>query len=432
MRKPIKLTQTMVDTMKVSAGKVEDTIADAAAPGLKLRIRREGARVYIFQRRFAGQHPKITIGDAATWSLEQARRRARELAVSMDNGVDPRVAKAERIAATKATFESIMHGYLEARARDLKPRSLEETTRHLQQQSKPLHKLPIAGIARATIAARLREIATGSGPVAADRLRSSLSAMFSWAIGEGLCELNPVIGTNRNSDDAERERTLTDTELVKVWNAVPADSHYGAIVRLLILTGARRNEIASLRWSEIDRKARTLTLPGERTKNGRAFTLPLSDLAMKVIDSIGEREGRDLVFGSAPGRGFSGWSHCKKDLDQTLELEPWRLHDLRRTLRTGLGKLGVAPHVAEACLNHLPAKLVRTYDKNKYESEKRQAFDRWSEYVSALVAGKRSNVVALKDSAPDIMNRPIRRLLLRAGPDPSHRIAPNGKGCRAS
>jgi integrase len=398
MRKPVKLTQTMVDAVKVPAGKDEDTIADAAAPGLKLRIRSEGAKVYIFQRRFAGQHPKITIGDAASWSLEAARKRARELAVAMDTGVDPRVAKAERVAAAKTTFESIMHAYLEARQRDLKPRSYEETKRHLEQQSKPLHKLPIAGIKRATIAGRLREIATGSGPVAADRLRSSLSAMFAWAIGEGLCELNPVAGTNKNSDDRERERTLADDELVRVWKAAPADTHYGAIVRLLVLTGARRNEIASMRWSEIDRKARTLNLPGERTKNGRAFTLPLSDLALEIIDGIGERDGRDLVFGSAPGRGFSGWSHCKADLDEIVKLkEPWRLHDLRRTVRTGLGRLGVAPHICEAILNHLPAKLIRTYDKNRYEPEKRAALDRWAAHITALLAGKSgSNVVALK------------------------------------
>jgi integrase len=169
-------------------------------------------------------------------------------------------------------------------------------------------------------------------------------------------------------------------------------------VRLLVLTGARRNEIASMRWSEIDRKARTLNLPAERTKNSKAFTLPLSDLALEIIDGIGERDGRDLVFGCAPGRGFSGWSHCKADLDEIAKLkEPWRLHDLRRTCRTGLGQLGVAPHIAEACLNHLPEKLIRTYDKNRYEPEKRAAFNLWSAHVEAIVAGKRSNVVvALK------------------------------------
>src|SRR5262249_40649153 len=133
MRKPTKLTQTAVDTMKVSAGKVEDTIADAAAPGLKLRIRRERARVYIFQRRFAGQYAKDTIGDASPWNLEKARKKACERAAKMDNCVDPRVEKAARIEAAKTTFSGVMRDYLEARRRDLKPRSFEECKRHLEK-----------------------------------------------------------------------------------------------------------------------------------------------------------------------------------------------------------------------------------------------------------------------------------------------------------
>jgi hypothetical protein len=191
MRKPTKLTQAAVDTMKVSAGKDEDIIADSAAPGLKLRVRREGARVYIFQRRFAGQHPKITIGDAASWSLEKARQKARELAVKMDNGIDPRVEKAAKIEASKTIFERVMRDYLEARVRDLKPRSFEECKRHLEKHWAPLHKLPIAGIERATVAGRLRELVKQTGPVGTDRARSTLSAMFAWAIGEGLARVIP-------------------------------------------------------------------------------------------------------------------------------------------------------------------------------------------------------------------------------------------------
>jgi integrase len=385
----------MVSSMKLPAGKDEDTIADRDAPGLKLRIRREGARVYIFQRRFAGQNPKILIGDASSWTLEAARRRAREMAVDMDNGIDPRVQKAVRIEASKTIFEVVMRDYLEARQRLMKPRSLEECKRHLEKHWAPFHKLPVAGIERTTVAGRLRELVKASGPVAADRARSTLRAMFAWAIGEGLCENNPVVGTNKASNDQERERALTDAELVKVWKSGP-DNDYGAIVRLCILTAARKSEVANLRWSEIDRKARTLKLPGERTKNGREFIIPLSAPAMKIIDGIRERDGRDLLFGSGQG-GYSGWSHSKLALDQVAELkEAWTLHDLRRTVRTGLGRLGLAPHIAEAVLNHLPAKLIRTYDKNKYEPEKRRALDLWGEHITALIAGKRSNVVALK------------------------------------
>lgn len=395
MRKPTKLTQAMINSMKLPAGRDEDTISDSVVRGLKFRIRKEGSRVYMFQRRFAGQNPKILIGDASSWPLEAARRRAREMAVDMDNGIDPRAEKAARIEASKTIFEGVMKDYLEARQRHMKPRSLEECKRHLEKHWAPFHKLPVAGIERATVAGRLRELVKASGPVGADRARSTLRAMFAWAIGEGLCENNPVVGTNKASNDQERERALTDNELVKVWKSAPAND-YGAILKLCILTGARKSEIANMRWSEIDRKARTLKLPGERTKNNRSFELPLSDLALKVIDSIGERDGRDLLFGNGEG-GYSGWSHSKAALDQAIELkEAWTLHDLRRTVRTGLGRLGVAPHIAEAVLNHLPEKLIRTYDKNRYEPEKRQALDRWAEHLEALLTGKRSNIVALK------------------------------------
>jgi integrase len=395
MRKPIKLTQTMVNAMKLPAGKDEDTIADSAAPGLKLRIRREGARVYIFQRRFAGQHPKITIGDASSWSLEKARQKAREHAVKMDNGIDPRTEQAARIEVSKTIFAGVMKDYLEARQRDMKPRSFEECQRHLNKHWEPLHKLALAGITRATVAGRIRELINENGPRAARNARSTLSAMFAWAIGEGLCDINPVVGTNRPGNDDERERALTDAELAKVWKGAP-DNHYGAIVKLLLLTGQRRDEIGSMRWSEIDRKAKTLTLPAERTKNNRKHIVPLTDLAMEIIDGIDEQNDRELVFGNGEG-GYSGWSHSKARLDGAVELkEAWTLHDLRRTVRTGLGQLGVAPHIAEAVLNHLPAKLIRTYDKNKCEPEKRAALDRWAAHVEAIVAGKRSNVVAMK------------------------------------
>jgi integrase len=391
-----KLTQTFVDGAKVPAGKDEEIIADSLAPGLKLRVRKEGAKVFIFQRRFAGQHPKITIGDAASWPLEAARKKAREFAVKMDGGIDPRAEKAARIETAKTIFEGVMRDYLEVRQRDMKPNSLIECKRHLEKHWAPLHKLPIAGIARATVAARLRELVKENGPVAANRARSSLSKMYAWLIGEGLCEANPVLGCNKAKENDERERTLSDAELVKVWKSAP-DNDYGAIVKLCILTAARRSEIANMRWSEVDRKAKTLKLSGERTKNGREFIIPLSGLAMQIIDSIGKRDGRDLVFGAGDG-GYSGWSHSKDALDHAVELkEGWTLHDLRRTCRTGLGRLGIAPHICEAVLNHLPAKLIRTYDKNKYEPEKRQALDRWSAHVESVIAGRKgSNVVALK------------------------------------
>jgi integrase len=127
--------------------------------------------------------------------------------------------------------------------------------------------------------------------------------------------------------------------------------------------------VASLRWSEIDTEAKTITLPKERTKNKTQHVVPLSDLSLSEIEKIPHRADRDLVFGEGKG-GYSGWSRSKERLDRRLKPEkPWTLHDIRRTVRTGLGGLGVSPFTAEAILNHLPPKLIRTYAVTGDENE---------------------------------------------------------------
>jgi integrase len=250
---------------------------------------------------------------------------------------------------------------------------------------KPLHKLTLPAVNRATIAAQVRIIAKENGPVSANRARASLSAMFRWAIGEGLCEENPVAGTNKQEENGPRERTLSDSEAAAVWLAAPAND-YGRIVKLILLTACRRDEIGSLQWPEIDLEARTITLPKERTKNGQEHIVPLCDAAVEILKAIPRRDKRAFVFGTGDG-GYSGWSKSKVSLQNIAKLKTdWTLHDLRRTVRTGFGMLGVAPHVAEAALNHLPSKLIRTYDRNTYAAEKKAAFDLWAGHLAVAIA----------------------------------------------
>jgi integrase len=143
---------------------------------------------------------------------------------------------------------------------------------------------------------------------------------------------------------------------------------------------------------------RTVTISADRTKNGREHILHLCDDALAIIKRI-PRRGREYVFGVGRG-GFSGWSRSKKDLEGAVKLkEEWTLHDLRRTVRTGLGKLGVQPHVAEAVLNHLPPKLIRTYDRNTYAAEKRDALDKWASHLKVVIAkATGANVTAIRPS----------------------------------
>lgn len=381
------------DVFKVPAGNGEAVYFDGGKPservaGLALRVRAEGSRRWVFHYRFGGKSQRITIGDASAWSFDKARARARELRVLIDSGTNPaddRAAAKIEAAKRPTMFVTLVSSYLEAKQSTFKPRSHVEATRYLTQHLKPLHALPVGAIERRDVAACLRDIGKQNGAIAADRARSTLSAMFAWAIGEGLTEENPVIGTNRQSDNTPRSRVLSDAEIVKLWNGLP-DTNFGDIARLLLLTGCRREEIGGLMWSEVNFAERKIVLPAERTKNGVENVIPLSDLALSVLEKQHRIIGRPFIFGLGDS-GFRGWSRGKSRLDAVLQLDKdWTLHDLRRSVRTGLGRLGVLPHISEAVLNHLPAKLIRTYDTNRYEGEKRAALNTWANHVQVILA----------------------------------------------
>src|SRR5262249_47738649 len=202
-------------------------------------------------------------------------------------------------------------------------------------------------------------------------------------------------GTNKREENDPRERSLSDAEAATVWLSA-TDSDFGKMIKLLLLTGCRRSEIGDLKWSEVDLEKRTITLPRERTKNHQQHVVPLSDAALAILADIKQRN-HDHVFGRI-GSGYQGWSKRKIKFDKVVKLkDTWTLHDLRRTVRTGLGQLGIQPHIAEAALNHIPPKLIRTYDRNKYETEKRAALDQWATHLKTVVAqATGANVTAFR------------------------------------
>jgi integrase len=222
-------------------------------------------------------------------------------------------------------------------------------------------------------------------------------------MAEGLVEANPVVGTLR-VEEHSRERVLDLDELRLIWNALPARD-YGAIIKLLALTGARANEIAGLRREELRDGA--ILLPGSRTKNGREHLIPLSAPARAILADHLEQhkdETRSLVFGRRTGP-FSGWSKCKDALDQRIaetagrSLPHWTPHDLRRSFATNAAGIGIQPHIIEACLNHVSGHkggVAGIYNRAAYEPEKKTAFDRWAEHLLAVVEGREAVVVPLR------------------------------------
>lgn len=373
---------------------------DDRFPGFGLRIRTDEEtgrehRSYIFQYKLGAKHRRMNCGKVGKVAAAAARKTAEKHAAALVNHKDPANERAVIRKEAAHTVSAAIDDYLAVKVREMRPRSYSETKRYLKILWRPLHGLGLRSVGRANVAAETSAIAKRNGPVAANRARASLSAFFRWAIGEGLCDENPVTGTNKLEENDPRERSLTDAEAAAVFLACP-ENDYGRIVQLLLLTGCRRDEIGSLQWSEIDLDARTVTLPPTRTKNHSEHVLPLSDRALAILKEIPRQEGRDFIFGLGKG-GYSGWSKAKGELDKKLKLKtPWTLHDLRRTVRTGLGGLGIAPHVAEAVLNHLPARLIRTYDRNTYTAEKKAALDTWANHLAVAVAkAKGQNVVKL-------------------------------------
>lgn len=397
----MKLTQAKIATLSLPKGATDKIFFDDKIPGFGLRIREGGSRKWVLHYRRGSIQRRLTLGPLGVLTLEEARRKAAKALVGVDEGRDPATEKATNRAAAALTFAAVVEDYLTARAKDMKPRSHAECSRHLRKLWKAMHGVPLGAVNRSIIAAHMRKIEENSGPAAANRARSTLSAMFGWAMGEGLCELNPVIGANKATEGKTRERVLLDNELAAVWKMAPAND-YGRIVRLLMLTGQRREEIGSLRWPEIDKAEKLIRLPAERTKNGRAHGVPLSRLALSVLDECDEHDDRDLIFGTGEG-GFSGWSKAKAALDDACGVKGWTLHDLRRTAATRMADLGVQPHVIEAVLNHVSGHkggVAGIYNRSTYEPEKRAALDMLATYVRAAVAkAEGANVVTMKAKA---------------------------------
>jgi integrase len=385
-----KITMKTVEQLQ-RGSRVWDTVVQ----GFGVRRQKDGAYYYLRFRRNGVQYMRSIGRHGSPWTPELARNEAKKLLGLAVSGDDP---FAKPVPAE--AFGHEVRRYLTKRKSALKRRTFEELERHLTNHALPLHRLRLSEIDRRTIALRLAEVETASGPTARNRVRASLSSFFNWTVREGLLDGNPVTGTARADERGARERVLTQEELVELWSVLPAEGNgqFADIVRLLLLTGQRREEIGGLRWSEVDLDHGLIVLAPERTKNLRQHEVPLSAKARAIIERQPKRKGRDFVFGIGEA-GFSGWSKSKEHLDQAIltkrkatdrrakPLPSWHLHDLRRTCATGMAELGVLPHIIEAVLNHVSghkAGVAGIYNRARYEGEMRDALQRWADHLDQI------------------------------------------------
>ncbi len=409
----MKLTKAAVACLTLPPAKTDLIIFDDEISGFGLRLRAGGKRTWIAQYRIGTKQRRVTLGDVTKLDADAARKAARDRLAQVTLGGDPQKAKHEARARAAMTLRTVVDHYLAQKVQTVRPRSYREIQRYLTHHWRDLHGLPIHEIKRRDVAAGLTAITTESGTVAAARARVALSGLFAWAVREGITEANPVIGTNKPPEPKSRDRVLSDSEIAEIWKA-SGDNDYGRIVRLALLTGARRDEIGGLRFSEIDLERDIIALPAERTKNRRPHVLPLSPVARAILESVPRRAGRDYLFGEGEG-AFSGWSKAKAALDARIfearrkaagkrtdkanQMTPWRLHDLRRTCATVMAdRLGVQPHIIEATLNHASghkAGVAGIYNRSTYEREVKAALALWADHVRAVVEGSPRKVVSL-------------------------------------
>jgi integrase len=349
--------------------------------GFGARKQRRGIFFYVRARHRGRQIMHSIRRFCSPWTVETARAKALELLGTLASGTDPFTA-----SLSGETFGAEVERYLERRRTVLRPNSFSETERYLRRSSASLHKLRIDEIDRRTIAVLLGQVEIASGATSRNRLRSTLSAFWTWAIAEGLTEQSPVTGTAKAEVSSSRDRVLTPDELRRLWHAL-TDNRFSEIFRLLLLTACRRDEIGNLTWDEIDLNRKLIVLPPERTKNGKGHELPLSTQALAVLARIPRRNTTPFLFSDA--NGFKDWDRGKARVDRRAGIAPYRLHDLRRSAATYMGELGVQPHHIEAVLCHYSGHrsgVAGIYQRAKYADEMRAALQRWADHVDKITA----------------------------------------------
>lgn len=400
----MEFKKTTALVLALPKGKSDHFEWDDSLPGFGVRLRGKNRR-WVIQYRVGRQQRRESLGDVRKIDLEAARKIARRRFAEVELGVDPAAerqkAKAEAAAVVVLTVGDVADSYLKRKEGTLRSTTYAQAKLHFQTHWKALRPREINSINRAEVAATLAEITTERGRTAAARARANLSSLFTWAMKEGLCDANPVLTTNDPAVGVDaRDRVLGDLEIRSIWMAC-GDDDFGRIVRLLLLTACRREEIGGLKWGEFDPDTGLMNIPGDRTKNHRSLVLTLPAQAIEMLKAAPRRTGREFVFGGRGG-AFSAWSYSKMRMDVALgkTVAPWRLHDLRRTAATGMAELGVQPHIIEAILNHTSghkAGVAGIYNRASYAREIKAALALWADHVDSIVEGRDHKVLPFKD-----------------------------------
>lgn len=409
------LTTKAIEAMKADPAKRLE-LPDPALSGLYLVVQPSGAKSWAVRYRHAGKPRKLTLGKWPVMGLADARAAASEALEAIERGTDPGVkkkaTKAARLEAQLSERDKIktLVGQFDARhLSTLKSgRTVRrELDRHVVAEwgERDVHE-----IGKRDVIDLLDGIADSGRRVTANRTRAYLGKFFNWCVERDILPASPMAGVKAAAREVSRDRVLSDDEIRWLWMAADkVGQPWGPVAKVLLLTGQRLGEVVGMTDAEI--RGDLWNLAAERTKNGRAHIVPLSEPARAVLAGMERISSPSGLYHTTTGRTpVSGFHRGRNNLAEQMEavasneagrpvkVPHWTLHDLRRTAATGLARLGIPVRVTEAVLNHVSgtaAGIVSVYQRHDFADEKRQALEAWSRYVTELVEGKPDNVVRI-------------------------------------
>ena len=351
-----------------------------------------GKKVFLVYYRAKGassQQRRYKLGVYGTLTVQQARERARGVLNAASQGQDPALERArDRQLLNHDRVDGLVAEFIEKHVAHT--RSAAETERIFERDVLPRFGChSVHTVTKRDIVSMLEAIADRGSPIMANRTLAATRKFFNWCLARDVLQTSPCDGVVAPGRETKRDRLLSDDELRGVMVAARGIGFpYGSIVQLLGITGQRREEVAAMRWAELDLPVRTWTIPAVRSKNGKPHIVHLSDAAVDVL--AGLPRVADLVFTTNGRTPFQAWSKAKRELDQRSAISGWTLHDLRRTVVSGMARLGIPPHIADKILNHQSGTIsgvAAVYQRHQFLTERRDALDRWSDHVHRVVSG---------------------------------------------
>lgn len=396
----IKITSRWVESVEPATEYPQVDYFDTKPPGFGLRVTRTGRKTWFCMYRQNGRLRRLTLGTYPTLTLADARDLAKQHLSAVVLGSDPAAEKkADRLAET---FGELAILYLEKYAK-VKKRSWKEDERIIEHDLLPKWKTTKAkNIRRRDVVALLDEIVARGAPIQANRVLALVRKIYNWAIGRDLLESNPCWQLKAPGKEKQRERVLSPDELGKVWNAFnDLDLLVGSIFKLRLLTAQRGDEIDSMRWEDLDLTDGWWTIPSHSAKNGLSHRVPLSGMALNILKNIKDQSGNEPWVFPSPTRKNQHIANIQKAVERIRKLTgvDFTARDLRRTAASHMTSIGIPRLVVSKILNHVESGVTRVYDRHSYDIEKRQALNKWTNHVVAIVSRNINNIVPLRQQS---------------------------------